>query len=116
MTRRKRKNNTLPAPLLLFFGGGIALIIAAVLLFNQNNNTSPSAEIAEGIPYPEIARVSLVEAKTALDAGTAIFVDVRSADAFAGQRITGAVNIPTAEVQDRLTELDLNDWIIPYCT
>lgn len=115
MTRRKRKNNTLPVPLLLFFGGGIALIAAALLLFNQNNNTAPAA-LAEEIPYPEIARVSLDEAKSALENGTAVLLDVRSAEAYAAQHIADAINIPTAEIPTRISELDPNAWIIPYCT
>ena len=118
MTRRKRKNNSLPVPLLLFFGGGIALIAAALLLFNQNNSAvpAPQATIVEEIPYPEIARVSLDEAKSVLENGTAILLDVRSAEAYAAQHISGAINIPTAEIETRLAELDPNDWIIPYCT
>jgi len=115
MTRRKRKNSTLPVPLLLFFGGGIALIAAAILLFNKNNETAPSA-IAEEIPYPEITRVSLDEAKSALNSGSAILVDVRSAEAYAAQHIEGAINIPSAEIETRLSELDPKAWIIPYCT
>lgn len=111
---KKRKNDK-RSPLLLFIGGGIILLVAAVLLANQNA-TTPAPAIAEDIPYPEIQRASLADAKAALESGSAILLDVRSADAFAGQRITGAVNIPTAEIQSRLSELDPNDWIIPYCT
>ena len=109
----KRKKTKSPFPIFLFVGGGIALIAAAFLLINQNN--TPAA-IAEEIPYPEIARVSIEEAKSALDSGSAVFLDVRSAEAFTAQHISGAVNIPTAEIETRLAELDPNDWIIPYCT
>lgn len=116
MPKRKKSSNKPQFPFLLFVGGGIALIIAAFLLINQNNRTSVPAPIAEEIPYPEIARVSLVDAKAALESGSAILLDVRSAEAFEGQHITGAVNIPTAEIQSRLAELDPSDWIIPYCT
>ena len=114
----KRKNSNTPIPIFLFIGGGIALIAAAFLLFNQNSNTAPVAEapVVEEIPYPEISRVSLTDAKAALDNGTAILLDVRSAEAFAGQHIAGAINIPTAEIEARLGELDPNAWIIPYCT
>jgi 3-mercaptopyruvate sulfurtransferase SseA len=114
----KRKNTKPPFPIFLFIGGGIALIAAAFLLISQNNSATPApAEpIAEEIPYPEIARASLEEAKAALDLGAAILVDVRSAEAFASQHIAGAVNIPTAELESRLGELDPNAWIIPYCT
>ena len=117
MTKRKKNTNNSQFPLFLLVGGGIALIVAAFLLFNQNSQTTTAqAPIAEEIPYPEIARASLEEAKAALDSGSAILLDVRSAEAFAGQHIAGAVNIPTAEIETRLSELDPNAWIIPYCT
>jgi len=113
---KRRKSNSKPFPLFLLIGGGIALIIAALLLVNQNRSAAPAAQLTEEIPYPEIARVSLADAKAALESGSAVLLDVRSAEAFTAQRIAGAVNIPTAEIQTRLSELDPNAWIIPYCT
>ena len=112
----KRKKTKSPFPIFLFVGGGIALIAAAFLLISQNNTPAAPEAIAEEIPHPEIARVSIEEAKSALDSGSAVFLDVRSAEAFAAQHISGAINIPTAEIETRLAELDPNDWIIPYCT
>lgn len=115
MSKRKKNINKSPFPLFLLVGGGIALIIAAFLLTNRQTPAA-TAPIAEEIPYPEIARASLEETKAALDSGSAILIDVRSSEAFAGQHIAGAVNIPTAELESRLGELDPNAWIIPYCT
>lgn len=111
----KRKKNT-PTPLYLLVGGGIVLIVTALLLFSQNNTAATQTTLQEEIPYPEIARVNLDEAKAALDLGTAVFLDVRSAEAFSAARISSSVNIPTAELETRLVELDPNAWIIPYCT
>lgn len=114
---KRRKSNNKSLPLFLLIGGGITLIVAAFLFANQNSPASVAeASIQEEIPYPEIARVSLTDAKAALESGTAILLDVRSAEAFAGQHVAGAVNIPTAEIETRLSELDPNAWIIPYCT
>lgn len=114
MPKRKKNSNKTRTPLFLLVGGGIALIITAFLLINQNNQAQ--APIAEEIPFPAIERVSLDEARSALENGSAVLLDVRSAEAFAGQHIAGAINIPTAELPARLSELDPNDWIIPYCT
>jgi hypothetical protein len=111
----KKRKNTKRSPLLLFIGGGILLLVVAILLANQNAAV-PTPMVSEDIPYPEIQRVSLADAKAALESGSAILLDVRSADAFAGQRITGAVNIPTSELPTRYRELNPNAWIIPYCT
>ena len=117
MTKRKKHINKSQFPLFLLVGGGIALIVAAFLLINQNRQApAAQAPITEEIPYPEIARASLEEAKAALDSGSAILLDVRSTEAFAGQHIAGAVNIPATEIETRLSELDPNAWIIPYCT
>lgn len=118
MPKKKKNSKNSSFPTIMFVGGGIALIAAAFMLFSQNSNPAPVAEapIEEEIPYPEISRVSLTEAKAALDSGSAILLDVRSAEAFAGQHITGAVNIPVNDLEARLGELDPNQWIIPYCT
>lgn len=114
----RKKNKINPTPLFIFVGGGLLLIVAAILLATQNASPSPTpaAAFEEEETYPEIPRVSLDEAKAALDAGSAIFVDVRSAEAYAGGHIAGAINIPLAELESRLSELDKAQWIITYCT
>ena len=112
---RQRKNNLIP--LIAFVGGGLLLIIAGFMLANQNASTAPAPEIAfaEEV-YPEIERVSVEEAKAAFDSGTAVFVDVRSAEAYQAAHISGSVNIPSEELEARLGELDKTEWIITYCT
>ena len=82
------------------------LIWQAVSFSNSNVPAQPA----------DVERISLTEAKAALDAGTAVFLDVRSAGAFADSHVAGAVNIPEAELPNRLGELDKQDWIITYCT
>ncbi|MGC8857236.1 MAG: rhodanese-like domain-containing protein, partial [Anaerolineae bacterium] len=68
------------------------------------------------IPESEIPRLQLEEAKAAFEAGTAVFVDVRSATSYAAAHIPGALSIPLADLEARLSELDPNQWIITYCT
>lgn len=75
----------------------------------------PTAQVQEQ-PYPEVPRVSLEEAKAALDAGSAILVDVRQPEAYAAEHIAGAINIPNWETEARMGELDKQKWIITYCT
>jgi len=112
----KRKQNS-SIPIFLAIGGGVLLIVAAILLATQNAPATPTpAAPFEEETYPEIPRVSLEDAKAALDAGSAIFVDVRSAEAYQGGHIAGAINIPLAELEARLGELDQAQWIITYCT
>lgn len=114
---KKRKQQRSPVPLTIAIGGGILLIVAAILMATQNASTAPTpaASIAEDT-YPEIPRVSLSDAKAAFDARSALFVDVRSAESYQVGHVVGAVNIPLAELESRLGELDPNQWIITYCT
>jgi len=60
--------------------------------------------------------VKLDEAKAAWDASTAVFVDVRSAEAYALSHIRGALSLPLNEIEQRLNELNPATWIITYCT
>ena len=72
-----------------------------------------------GIPvwaFPEIPRVSLEDAKAALDAGTALFIDVRAAPLYETSHIKGAINIWFEDIEQRMGELDKAQWIITYST
>lgn len=117
MKKRKQQST---APLLILIAGGALLLFAAVLFMQQNGarqtTAQPSAVSDHEDTYAEIQRVSLTEAKGALDAGTAVFVDVRAAEVYAVAHIPGSLSIPSAELEMRLGELDPNAWIITYCT
>lgn len=116
---KNRKNKKFPV--LLFVAGGVLLLFAAILLTLQNNGgqavQSPSVSNEhDEETYPEIKRVSVDDAKAALDAGTAVFVDVRGAEVYAMSHITGSLSIPLADTEARLIELNKAQWIITYCT
>lgn len=111
-----RKENS-PFPIFLLIGGGLLLVFATFLLANQTASSAATpVTSSQEETYSEIPRVSLDEAKTALEAGTAVVVDVRSTEAYAGGHIAGAINIPLANLESRLNELDKAQWIITYCT
>jgi len=86
----------------------------------QPTFTSQPAMPTAGIPLTEdeVPRVSVEDAKAAFDSGSAIIVDVRSAQAFQSSHIPGAINIQLGEFETNPTELDLpkDQWIITYCT
>lgn len=96
---------------------GVALAILALAACTpsapqpQVELVSPTAATPQ-----EAQRVTLEESKAAFDNGAAVFVDVRSAEAYATSHIPGALSIPLAEIEGRLTELDPAQWIITYCT
>jgi len=115
------RQNIMP---LVTIGVGLALIIlaGAWLLFNSGTlgggPTAPGTTTngSADIPYPEVVRVSPGDAKAAYDLGTAVFVDVRSAQVYEQSHIATAINIPLEELPARIGELNPEDWIITYCT
>ncbi|MBC7878172.1 MAG: hypothetical protein H7Y59_13460 [Anaerolineales bacterium] len=114
MKRRKQNSKN---PLLFIVGSGLLLIVIGLMLASQNTSTAPTtAALSEEEADALVPRVSLVDSKAALDSGSAIFLDVRTAEAFQSERITGSINIPLAELESRMTELDPEQWIITYCT
>jgi 3-mercaptopyruvate sulfurtransferase SseA len=75
-----------------------------------------SANQAARIPYPDISRVSVQDARAALEIGNAVFLDVRGAEYYARSHIPGALSIPEETIAERLDELKPAEWIITYCT
>ncbi len=66
----------------------------------------------------QVPRISVSDAKAAVDSGQAILVDVRSADSYAAGHAAGAISIPLGNFEvniDKLT-LEKSQWIITYCT
>jgi rhodanese-like protein len=79
-------------------------------------STQPPANLPQ--TDTQVSRMSPDQAKTALDRGDALIVDVRGADAYAQKHITGALEISlgTIELDPTNLDLDKNKWIITYCT
>jgi phage shock protein E len=77
----------------------------------QGQNNLPLTEA-------DVPRVPVEDAKSALDNGDAVIVDVRSADAYAEGHITGAISIPLSDIENDIANvpLDKDQWIITYCT
>jgi 3-mercaptopyruvate sulfurtransferase SseA len=88
------------------------LSLACVTLTAPFATATPAGEPT----YPEIERVPLADAKAAFDAGTAVFVDVRTAASYNQSHVPGALSIPLNQIENRLDELDASQWIITYCT
>jgi hypothetical protein len=83
--------------------------------------TLPAEGQAPGmIPLSEagVPRISVEDAKAAVDSGQAIIVDVRSADAYANGHAEGAINIPLEYFEADIASIPLekDQWVITYCT
>ena len=75
------------------------------------SNISPLTEA-------QVPRISVSDAKAAVESSDAILVDVRSADSYAAGHAAGAISIPLGNFEvniDKLT-LEKSQWIITYCT
>jgi cytoskeletal protein RodZ len=115
----KRKSGQNPNMFPIFLIAGGVVVIFAILIWQLVSQTPPSTATQSAnanIPNANIQRVSLIEAKTALDNKTAVFVDVRDLDAYNTSHISGSINLPLGEIETRIRELDPARWIITYCT
>ncbi len=65
-----------------------------------------------------VPRISVEQAKSALDSGAAVIVDVRPGQSYELEHIAGSISIPLAEIETNATglKLDKKQWIITYCT
>jgi 3-mercaptopyruvate sulfurtransferase SseA len=109
-----KKNTRRPIALLLI---GFLLMAGAVVLFLSDLGVDRAAAPAgDTIPFPEIARTSLADAREAYETGSVVFLDVRTAGEYAQSRIPGSTNIPMDELPDRLGELNPEDRFLTVCT
>lgn len=107
------RRNILPLALM---GVGVLLIaVASIWALQVYSNPTPTLIQGSEDSYPDIARISLADAKQAHDRGQAVFIDVREEDAYNERHIAGAISIPLSELPLRLGELDPDRWYITYC-
>ena len=66
----------------------------------------------------QVPRISVSDAKAAVDSGAALLVDVRSVEAYKNGHAAGAVSIPLINFESSIGSLSLEkeQWIITYCT
>jgi hypothetical protein len=80
----------------------------------------PTTGVQPGLPQTEadVPRVSVQDAKAAVDSGAAVIVDVRSVEAYVISHIAGAISVPLANVEQNPAGVYKNkeQWIITYCT
>jgi 3-mercaptopyruvate sulfurtransferase SseA len=77
-------------------------------------NSSPVTVIT---PAPVDAnRITVTDAKKELDAGTAVFVDVRAEAAYKQEHIKGALHMPLESLDANLGKLPKGKKLIIYCS
>lgn len=111
-----KKSKTL-TPILLMAAGAILIMgVIAWYVASTGAVTRQPPVVAGDVPFPDIPRVNVKDAKAAFDIGNAIFIDTRDAESFFEGHIPGAILITEYDVLNRLDELDPEAWIIAYCT
>ncbi|HET6596041.1 MAG TPA: rhodanese-like domain-containing protein [Anaerolineales bacterium] len=66
----------------------------------------------------DVPRITVEDARAAMESGEAIIVDVRSPSAFEESHVAGAISVPLGTIERELASVPLNkeQWIITYCT
>jgi len=100
---------------------GAVIILGSFFWFQSASNqggveTAASQEQVADIPYPDIKRVGLADAKAAFDLGTAVFIDVRDEYSFQQGHIPNARLVPVDSILEESDQLDPTQWYILYCT
>lgn len=117
MSARKRSSRSI-LPLILMLAGAALIVTALFWFFAQNGGPAgpAPAQPQAAVPFPEISRVGLADAKAAFDTKSAVFIDVRGDPYYSQGHIPGALNISLDDLETRMGELDPAAWIITYCT
>lgn len=82
----------------------------------QAAKPAPSSDGHDHKADEEAPRITLADAKKAFDAGNALFVDTRFADAYKLEHVKGAINIPANEIETRYKDVPKGKTIIAYCS
>lgn len=83
---------------------------------SSSNNTGSVSGPATSAPSDGVRRITTAELRDALEKGTAVVVDVRSAEAYKLSHIKGALNIPEGQIISRKDELPRDKTIVFYCS
>lgn len=103
----------------------ISVLLLATLACNaivpqEDTPMIPSQPQNNNLPQTDadVPRISVSEAKAAIDSGQAVLVDVRSAQAYDSLHATDAISIPLDVFETNISSVPLQktDWIITYCT
>jgi len=111
--------------LYVFLSGAVIFALLALTACNSrdgsaartgNGTASTSAPAAPTTPNDGVRRVTTAEVRDAMEKGTAVVVDVRSAEAYKLGHIKGSLSIPEPEIVSRKDELPRDKTIILYCS
>ena len=82
---------------------------------SSSSTGAPSGQTAS-TPSDGVQRITTAELRDALEKGTAVVVDVRSAESYKMGHIKGSLSIPESEIVSRKAELPRDKTIVLYCS
>jgi len=94
----------------------VMILALAALVSACSPQATPTPVVISGIPFPEVARISVEEAAAHHAAGTALFVDVRAEQYYAQGHIPSSVSLPLATIESTWTTLPKARLVITVCT
>lgn len=119
----------------IFIGAGIIAVVGLITFaIVRTNRRAEQAEAppAAAAPAPQIAtaeehdhdhaaeatipRMNVSQLKAAIDAGTAVVIDVRDVNSFMAGHIPGAFHIPLEYIESQTPYLPRGKTIVTYCT
>jgi len=103
-------------PIILIGAGVLILLAVVVWQLSSLPTTTAQQESPFEVPYPNVVRISIQDARAAAETQNALILDVRDAGTYGSSHISGAVNIPLDQLASRMNELPKDRWIITYCT
>jgi len=109
---------------LIFIGFSGLIIIGLVLIAlptftSVQTPSSPSSlplTATRDVPYPDVIRVTVDNARATQASQQAVFVDVRTKEQYDQSHIPGALSMPLSTFEEQLSELNPDQWIITYCS
>lgn len=99
----------------------IIMIVTIVVTVSKGSDPPPSLVTApgdtqeDGVPYPDVERIPLIDAHALAQSGEALIVDVRDQSEYLAQHVAGSLGLPEGELATRLDELPRDSLIITYC-
>ena len=117
-----KRNLSLSALLVtaLFLGMACQKASTANMSANNANKAVPANDALKSSEPAQTAddapRISLEDARKDFDAGSALFVDTRAADAYKLEHIKGSINISADMLEAKYKELPKDKKIIAYCS
>jgi 3-mercaptopyruvate sulfurtransferase SseA len=114
----------------LFISTAAALVlcVCALVACSPQDGSAPAAKTSGSAPTAaqttkpaaaqnpgDTRRVSIEETQKAVEAGSAVIVDVRDAATYKTSHIKGAISVPLQQFDERVGELPKDKLIITYC-